>query len=430
VKTAVELRAAFAARALSPVEVVEAAAEHADLGAFVALTLETAREEAKRAEQAYADGTARPLEGLPLAVKDLYDTEGVATTYGSRIFKGHVPKADAYAVRRARDAGAIVVGKALTHEFAWGITSNNPHFAPCCNPWDTERIPGGSSGGCAVAVATGQAALALGTDTGGSIRIPAAFCGISGLKPTYNRIPATGVFPLARSLDHAGPMARTPADVRLFFEALTGTRAHADIALPRVAICPDLHLHPLTPGIQRAFDVAAQALEATEVGFEEAERIYPAFAAIQSVEAALAHTDLFPARSGEYGDDVAARIERARTVTLEEYVEATAMRERLRVSFARLFSATDLLLTPIHALPPELRGVGAQSFRDAVLPYTVPQNLAGLPSAAVPVGFDEHGLPVGVQLTGPAWSEGRVLAAAEVLFSATASAREESVLSR
>ena len=293
--------------------------------------------------------------------------------------------------------------------------------------WDAERIPGGSSGGSAVALATGGAALALGTDTGGSIRIPAAFCGVSGLKPTYDRVPATGVFPLARSLDHAGPMARTPADVRLFYEALTGSRAHApDGRPPRVAICPDLHLHPLTPGIQRAFERAARALDAFEVEFAEAERIYPAFAAIQSVEAALAHADLFPTRKAEYSDDVAARIERARAVTVEEYVEATATRERVRSSFARVFAAADLLLTPIHALPPELRGVGAQSFRDAVLPYTVPQNLAGLPSCAVPVGFDELGLPVGVQLTGPAWSEGRVLAAAIALFSATASAREES----
>jgi aspartyl-tRNA(Asn)/glutamyl-tRNA(Gln) amidotransferase subunit A len=422
VNTAVELRAAFAARELSPVEIVDAAAERAELGAFVTLTLERAREEAKRAEQAYADGTARPLEGLTLAVKDLFDTEGVETTYGSRIYKGHVPQADAHAVKRARDAGAIVVGKTLTHEFAWGITSNNPHFPPCCNPWDAERIPGGSSGGSAVALATGAAALALGTDTGGSIRIPAAFCGVSGLKPTYNRIAPTGVFPLARSLDHAGPMARTPEDVRLFFEALTGGRAHGEPAT-RVAVCPDLHLHPLTPGIQRAFEHAASTLNAFEVSFEEAERIYPAFVPIQSVEAALAHAATFPARRDEYGPDVAARIERARTVTLEEYAEATATRERIRAGFARVFAAAEVLLTPIHALPPELRGVGAQSFRDAVLPYTVPQDLAGLPSAAVPVGFDELGLPVGVQLTGPAHGEGRVLATAEALFSATASAR-------
>ena len=428
--TAIELKAAFAAREISPVEVVEAAQEHAELGAFITLTLESAREQAIRAERAYRDGTARPLEGLPLAVKDLFDTEGVRTTYGSRIYANHVPQADAEAVKRAKQAGAIVVGKTLTHEFAWGITSDNPHFPPCRNPWDPERIPGGSSGGSAVALATGQAALALGSDTGGSIRIPAAFCGVSGLKPTYNRIPATGVFPLARSLDHVGPMARTPADVRLFYEALTG-RTHAEIPQPRIAVCPDLHLCPLEPGIQRAFDIAVAALEITiELPFEEAERIYPAFAAIQSVEAALAHADLYPARKDEYSADVAKRLERARTVTIEDYVEATATRERIRSGFARLFAAADLLLTPIHSLPPERRGESAQSFRDGVLPFTVPQDLAGLPACAVPVGFDDLGLPVGVQITGPPWSEGRVLAAAEELFSATASVRAESASSR
>jgi aspartyl-tRNA(Asn)/glutamyl-tRNA(Gln) amidotransferase subunit A len=428
--TAVELRAAFAAREMSPVDVIDAAQEHAELGAFVTLTLDTAREQARHAEQAYKDGTARPLEGLPLAVKDLFDTAGVRTTYGSRMYADHVPQADAAAVARAKDAGAILVGKTLTHEFAWGITSNNPHFDPCRNPWDPDRIPGGSSGGSAVAIATGQAALALGSDTGGSIRIPAAFCGVSGLKPTYNRIPADGVFPLARSLDHVGPMARTPADVRLFYEALT-SRAYAQTSQPRIAICTDLHLCPLEPGIQRAFDNAAKALEIDiELPFEEAERIYPAFAAIQNCEAALVHADLFPSRRDEYSPDVAARLEHARTITLPEYVEATVTRERIRAGFARLFAAADLLLTPIHSLPPEPRGVGAQAFRDGVLPFTVPQDLAGLPSCAVPVGFDDLGLPVGVQVTGPPWSEGRVLAAAEALFSATASARAGSASSR
>ena len=303
-KSAIELKAAFAARELSPVELIDHAAEHAELGAFITLTLDAARAEARVAERAYKDGTARALEGLPLAVKDLFDTAGVRTTYGSRIYEGHVPLADAEAVRRAKDAGAIVVGKTLTHEFAWGITSTNPHFPVCRNPWDPERVPGGSSGGSAVALATGAAALALGTDTGGSVRIPAAFCGVCGLKPTYNRISAAGVFPLARSLDHVGPMARTPADVRLFFEALTGSRATREPE-PRIAICPDLHARELEPGIRRAFDEAARALDAFEVPFEGAERIYPAFVPIQGVEAALAHHATFPSRRDDYGPDVA-----------------------------------------------------------------------------------------------------------------------------
>ena len=257
-KSAVELRAAFAARELSPVEVIDGTVD--EFGAFVTPTLERARDEARAAERAYTDGTARALEGLPLAVKDLFDTEGVPTSYGSPIFAGHVPDADAEAVRRARAAGAIVVGKTLTHEFAWGITSNNPHYPPCRNPWDPERVPGGSSGGSAVALASGAAALALGSDTGGSIRIPAAFCGVSGLKPTYSRIPVTGVFPLARSLDHVGPMAVTPADVRLFYEVLAGP-VELEPA-PRIAICPDLHLGTFEPAIGRVFDRTPRARSA------------------------------------------------------------------------------------------------------------------------------------------------------------------------
>jgi aspartyl-tRNA(Asn)/glutamyl-tRNA(Gln) amidotransferase subunit A len=430
VKSAAELRAAFAARELSPVEIVDAAAEHSELGAFVTLTLDAAREEAKRAERAYRDGTARALEGLTLAVKDLYDTKGVETTYGSRIFAGHVPTADAAAVAKARAAGAIVVGKALTHEFAWGITSNNPHFPPARNPYDPERIPGGSSGGSGIALATGQAALALGSDTGGSIRIPAAWCGVSGLKPTFDRISTAGVFPLARSLDHAGPMGRTPGDVRLFYEALTGDTTRDDAT--RVAISRDLHVHPLTPAIEAAFNAAAAALDAFELPFEGAADLYPAYAVLQNVEAALVHAPTFPSRRDEYGADVAARIERATQNTLADYVEATAVRERVRTRFAALLTQADLLLTPIHAVPPEPRtsDSAAQTLRDAVLPYTIAQNMTGLPAAAVPVGFDERGLPIGVQLTGPPFGEGRVLAAAERLFSATASARAGSAWSR
>ena len=419
---AVSLRAAFAARELSPVEVIDAFDELPEYGAFVTLTLERAREEAKRAEAAYKQGNARPLEGLTLAVKDLFDTEGVRTTYGSSLFAGHVPNADAWAVRRAREAGAIVVGKTLTHEFAWGITSINPHFPPCRNPHDPERVPGGSSGGSAVALALGQAALALGTDTGGSIRIPASFCGISGLKPTFGRLSTDGVFPLARSLDHAGPMARTPADVRLFYEALVGERGRTQ-PVARIAVCPDLHVRALEPGIQRAFDTAVAALEAelVELPFDAApERLYPTYASVQNAEAALTHAQLFPAQRDAYGPDVAGRIDFARGVTLDEYAKAIAERERIRSAFSHLFAFADLLITPIAAVPPErIDQPTNQQFRDGVLPYTVAQDLAGLPACAVPVGFDDDGLPVGVQLTGPPWSEARVLAAADALFKCT-----------
>jgi aspartyl-tRNA(Asn)/glutamyl-tRNA(Gln) amidotransferase subunit A len=409
--TAVERLAAFRARERSPVEELDAVS--LDCGAFTTLTLDRARAEAQAAEQAYARGDARPLEGLTLAVKDLFDTAGVRTTYGSRIFADHVPHADAVAVRRAREAGAIVVGKTLTQEFAWGITGTNPHFPPCPNPYDPERVVGGSSAGSAAALARGMAALALGTDTGGSIRIPAAFCGVSGLKPTFGRVSLEGVFPLARTLDHAGPMARTPADVALLYDALADDAG--DPGYERVAVCPDLHLAPLTPGIRRAFDTVAAGLPA--VAFEaDAEAIYPVYVAIQRAEAARVHAEWFPARADEYSQDVARRLAAAQEVTLAEYIAATEERERIRIAFARLFEQTDLLLTPIAAVPPEKREEPGHAFRDGVLPYTVPQDMAGLPSCAVPVGLDELGLPVGVQVTGPPWSERRVLAAADALY--------------
>ena len=417
---AVELRAAFLARELSPVEALDdaaaAIAEHEPkLNAFITLTLDSARERAEQAERAYASRTAGPLEGIPLAVKDLYDTEGVRTTYGSAVFAGHVPHRDAAAVATVRAAGAVIVGKTLTHEFAWGITSANPHFGPARNPYDPERIPGGSSGGSGIALAVGACALALGSDTGGSIRIPAAFCGVSGLKPTYGRVSTAGVFPLAPSLDHAGPMARTPADVRLLYEVLAGPLK--DAPAPRVGICPDLHQPRLEPAIRRAFEAAAAVLDARrEVRFPDAARIYPAFAAIQMAEAYAVHAKLFAERPESYGADVRGRLEQAAAVTLPEYVEATAVREAVRGRFAAVFDAVDVLLTPISAVAPEPVGAASQEFRDAVLPFTVPQDMAGLPAAAVPVGFDDDGLPIGVQLTGPAGAEGRVLAAAERLY--------------
>jgi aspartyl-tRNA(Asn)/glutamyl-tRNA(Gln) amidotransferase subunit A len=421
--SALELRARYASRALSPVEVLDAveariAEREPELNAFITLTLDGAREQARAAERAYADGTAGPLAGIPLAVKDLFDTAGVRTTYGSRIFADHVPAADAEAVRIVREAGAVIVGKTLTHEFAWGITSANPHFGPCRNPHDRERVPGGSSGGSGAALAAGMCALALGSDTGGSIRIPAAFCGVSGLKPTYGRISARGVFPLAPSLDHVGPMARTPADVRLLYDVLAPS--HPTREARRVAVCPDLHLHALDPGIARAFDAAVAALDAeiVEVAFPEAERIFPAFQALQAAEAAHVHRELLPANAEHYGADVRGRLERAAAVTLPEYLEASATRAEIVTAFARAFERADLLITPIAATAPAKIEDEPADFRPRVLTYTVPQDVAGLPACAVPVGLDEHGLPVGVQLTGPHGSEHRVLAAAEALHQA------------
>jgi aspartyl-tRNA(Asn)/glutamyl-tRNA(Gln) amidotransferase subunit A len=362
-----------------------------------------------------AAGQSLPVfAGIPLAIKDLFDTAGVRTTYGSKIFAGHVPDEDAEAVRLVKQAGAMVVGKTLTHEFAWGITSANPHFGPARNPYDPERVPGGSSGGSGVALATGMCALALGSDTGGSIRIPAAFCGVSGLKPTYGRISTTGVWPLAPSLDHAGPMARTPGDVRLLYDVLAASPPAGEVR--RIAVCPDLHLYALDPDLQRAFDASVGALDAevVEVAFPNAGDIHPAFQILQAAEAAHTHRHLFPARADEYGADVRSRLER-REVSLRDYLDADAVRVAIHATFAGVFQQADLLLTPIHATAPERIGERSEDFRNRVLTYTVPQDMAGLPACAVPAGFDDLGLPIGIQLTGPSGAEQTVLSAAEAL---------------
>jgi len=436
-----DLLAGYAAAAFSPVEVVEAHAVRIGevdprLKAFAVLSLDEARDEARRSERAWADGRARPLEGVPFAAKDLFDTAGIRTTYGSPMFAEHVPREDAEAVRRARGAGAILLGKTATHEFAWGVTSYNPAFGWGRNPWDLERVCGGSSGGSAAALAAHETPLALGTDTGGSVRIPAALCGVAGLKPSFGRVSAAGVFPLARSLDHVGPLARTPGDLALLFSVLAGEPV-VPIAPPgglRVAVCADLMPIEPTPGIGKAFESALAVLgelgaRLVAVAFPEAADVLPAFRAVQAAEAVIAHREagLWPARRAEYGDDVRGRLEAGEEVTLERYAAATLVRESVRAAFERLFREADVLMTPVAPTPAvrwgsdETEHLGRRvRFRELLLPYTTPQNLAGVPACALRAGFDEHGMPVGIQLTGRPGSEGLLLGLAERFHEATA----------
>jgi aspartyl-tRNA(Asn)/glutamyl-tRNA(Gln) amidotransferase subunit A len=441
---AVELLAAFRARTLSPVEVLDALGERIEslnpaLGAFTTLCLERARVEAAAAEDAYRRGAGiGPLAGVPIGVKDLFDTAGVRTTYGSPMFSDHVPEHDAEAVRRVRAAGAILIGKTQTHEFAWGITSVNELMGTSRNPWARDRLSGGSSGGSAVALAAGFVPLALGSDTGGSIRVPSSFCGTVGLKPSYGRVSLDGIFPLAPSLDHPGPMARTPADAALLFGVLADDdpppQPAAGLRGVRVGVCPDLHLVPLAPEVESAYraarDAAAAAgAELVEVALPEAAGAYQSFGAVQRCEALRTHTQagLWPARRSEYGADVLARLEMATNTTPSDYLEGIAWRERLRAGFHRVFAQVDLLLTPVTAGPPAPIGqdrvmhLGEEiEFRELVMSYTVPQDLTGLPACTVRAGFDALGVPTAVQLTGPAWSEWHVLSAAQALHDATA----------
>ena len=451
-----DLLARYASGEASPVDAVDEVAERSSavdgrLGAFTTLCLERARSEAHASEQAYRRGDPQgPLAGVPLGVKDLFDSEGVRTTYGSPMCADHVPAADAEALRRARAAGAILVGKTQTHEWAWGISSVNELMGTSHNPWALERISGGSSGGSAVALASHQVTLALGSDTGGSIRVPSALCGTVGFKPTYGRVSTAGIWPLARTLDHPGSMARTPADAALLLEVIAGwdpaDPATADIPLGNMAaaleqglegrvvgICPDMHLMPLTPAAQSAFDAAVVAATARgarieEVRIPEVSDVYAVFGATQRAEALHTHVEagLYPSRAAEYGADVRGRLELAASEGIRDYLRAAAERQRMRAAFARAFTEVDLILTPVNPGPPVPIGsevaehLGASvPFRDLVMSYTTPQDLIGLPACAFRAGFDDLGLPVGVQFTGAPWDDAMVLGAAHAVYEAT-----------
>lgn len=441
--SALELVAGYAAGAFSPVEVLDDLAQRIEalaptLGAFTTLCLDRARDEAQAAERALASGhRVGRLLGVPFAAKDLFDSAQVRTTYGSQMFSEHVPAKDARAVAAVRAQGGILIGKTQTHEFAWGLTSVNEAMGTAHNPWDAEAIAGGSSGGSAVALAARLVPLALGSDTGGSIRVPSAFCGTLCLKPTYGRVDTTGLWPLAPSLDHAGPMARTPDDLQWMFAAMLGEKRpdrprSAGLEGVRIATCPDLHLTPLSRDVEQCFANTVGVLKDLGATIEErslasASEIGESFAVIQAIEAVQAHRDagLFPFRAAHYGPDVRARLDAGARHNPQAYVSAIAVREQIRSEFWRLLHHGAFLLTPIAAASPptiqsELVRDGSQpDFRSQVLPYTIPQDLVGLPSCAVRCGFDEAGRPIGLQFSAAPWRDWELLALAKAFWEAT-----------
>jgi aspartyl-tRNA(Asn)/glutamyl-tRNA(Gln) amidotransferase subunit A len=354
----------------------------------------------------------RPREGISLAVKDLFDTEGLVTTYGSIVFVDHVPTETAEAVRRLESAGYANVGKTNLHEFAYGTTSENPHFGTVPNPLAARRIAGGSSGGSAAALAARLADSALGTDSGGSIRIPAACCGITGFKPTYGLVPLDGCFPLAPSFDHAGPMARTVADCVAMLGALVpGFRTGSPLSLD------DLDVAVAWTG--RADALVKERVEGAAARFPRRREVEVPFpSGVSDVfmrEVAEVHRELFAEHSDLYGEDVASKIERCLAVTDAEYEAALRVREDYRALVAELLEGVDLLLTPTLAFVAPPAGIGDLELRERLIRFTYPFNVLGWPVLALPCGPAEHGLPASTQLVGKPGADALVLAAGEVL---------------
>ncbi len=427
-------------RALSPVELTRACLarirrEDGDRRAFITVLDEQALAAAAAAEQEIAAGRYRgPLHGVPIALKDLVMTRGVRTTCGSRILKDWIPEADATVAVRLAEAGAILLGKLNMHEFAYGPTGVNPHYGTPRNPWDGTRMPGGSSSGSGVAVAAGLVPGALGTDTGGSVRIPAALCGIVGLKPTYGRVSRAGVIPLAWSLDHVGPMTRTVADAALLLQVLAG-RDPADPstadgpvpdygrALPgevrglRLGLLTEYFFAHLEAEVRKAVLAAARSLQALGASVEEValpgiHHAGPASFAIIASEATAYHEPYLKSRAAEYGADVRARLTTGQFVLATQYLKAQRARQLLRAEVDAALGRVDALLfptTPIPAPRLEAREATVEGLTEDVrwwlIRCTRPINVTGHPALSVPCGLTTDGLPIGLQIVGRYFDE-------------------------
>ncbi|WP_020657894.1 amidase [Amycolatopsis benzoatilytica] len=424
----VQLAAQLRAGRVSPLDLVEIALGEAArtqpvLNAFVTLDEAGARAAAGRAAQELAAGTDRgPLHGVPVAIKDVIDVQGLPTTAGSRHLAGNIARQDADCVKRLRAAGAIVVGKTATHEFANGPTGDRSAGGPTRNPYSTSRMAGGSSSGSAAAVAAGIVPLALGTDTGGSVRVPAACCGVVGLKPTHGAVSVQGVIPLAPSFDTVGPIARTAADCHLLWTALSdGPSAHPPIATPRIGWLPPGSLFPTTPEITGLARDFAGDLIAGEVSVPDAKELRDAYQIMQGSEAYAVHAERLAAAPELYGEEVRDRLRAGGEVRGWEYVRALDLRDRVRPAVAELFRRYGFLALPTIPLsPPPLDSraepIGGEQVdvRAALLALTSPWSVLGLPAVSVPAGLLD-GLPAGLQLVGPPGSERQLLSLAEHL---------------
>ena len=443
-----EAAALLRARKTSSVELTRACIANVErldgeLVAFISKTPARALADAARADRELAAGADRgALHGIPVALKDLYDLKGDVTTAGSKIFADNVATEDSAVAAKLRAAGAVFLGKTNLHEWAFGVTNQNPHFGSAKNPWDRSRIPGGSSGGTAVAVATGMCFLSPGSDTGGSIRIPAALCGIAGLKPTYGRISLRGAVPLSWSLDHAGPLARSVRDLAIALQHLAGwdagdpvaaavnvddyvTRLDEGIKGVHVIVPSGYFFDDIDPEVEAAVRDAAKTLAG--LGAILSERPLPRTAelretqrAILSVDAATFHRDRLAERPDDFGADVLQRLRAGQEISGVDTARARRTAVEIRREWVSLLGEDGLLLTPTTptAAPPR-EGQDAVATVARLTTNTSPFNLTGLPALSIPCGFTREGLPIGLQLAAAPWREALLLRAARAYEAAT-----------
>ena len=424
-------------RKVSPVELTQLCLSRVErlnpkLNAFITVCGEKALADARVAEKEIGAGRWRgPLHGIPIALKDLFDTAGVLTTAASAQYAGRVPAEDAEVVRRLKAAGAVILGKLNMDEFAYNFTSETSFYGPSRNPWDARRTPGGSSGGSAIAVAAGMCFAALGSDTGGSIRLPAAFCGITGLKPSYGRVPAKGVVPLAWSLDHVGPMCRSARDAGMVLSVLSGGGALND-GLPvvkrlRIGVPKGAGWEAADSEVRVAVDSALKLIGGLGRGVREVELpvlepspqlpVLPlTYSTIIQAEAYAFHEEMLKGHPERYHAGTRRSIENGAKIGVGEYARALREMERLRSEIGRVFDRVDVVITP--TAPGAAFELGTTP--DLVfLRNTAPWNLYGLPTISVPCGLTSGGLPIGLQITGGAGREDVVLRLAGVYQQAT-----------
>lgn len=385
---------------------------------------------------------ASALHGIPIAVKDLFDTAGMRTTAGSKFLTNNIPEADAFVVEKLKQAGAFIIGKTNTHEIALGVTGDNPHFGTARNPWDTTRIPGGSSSGSAIAVATGMSFAALGTDTGGSIRIPASLCGVVGFKPTYGRVSLRGVFPLSWNLDHVGPITACVRDAALLLQVISihdpldpssikmlsgDYLGHLvdDMQGRKIACAVGDYVESSDAEVVNAVREAAKVFESmkckiTDVNMDWLRKAAIANKVMTQADGAAVHRDRLKEHPDWFGEDVRRRLQDGAQTTSTEYALARRTQAEIRKRFETFFESYDFLILPTTPIPaPTIAGHDAVEQAARLTRFTAPFNLAGLPALSLPCGFTASGLPIGLQVVARAWGDAKALNAGYAFEQAT-----------